>query len=169
MLTWTAGTAANPTELDGWGGSISFNKLSLNGDATGFFSALSSLYPWQPTYLNVTDSTGAYCTIGVSSVSLIGDVYTVTGGLVVQNGLGYFTGLCHASYYVIAAQTGATGATGPTGQTGATGPTGVTGSTGIEGPTGPTGPIVGAYVMDGGVPSTDYSPPAAGFDCGGVS
>lgn len=27
----------------------------------------------------------------------------------------------------------------------------------------------GAYVMDGGFPDTNYTPPAAGFDCGGVS
>jgi len=27
----------------------------------------------------------------------------------------------------------------------------------------------GAYVIDGGTPSTDYTAPAAGFDCGGVA
>jgi collagen type VII alpha len=113
MMVWNAGNSANAGELSGWGGSISFNETSLSGSAIGFFSSLSSLYPWQTTYLNVTDSTGQYVTIGVSGVSYSSPVYTVTGGVVVQNGTGTFSGTCHVSYYVNTASTGATGATGP--------------------------------------------------------
>ena len=113
MMVWNAGNSANAGELSGWGGSMSFNETSLSGSAIGFFSSLSSLYPWQTTYLNVTDSTGQYVTIGVSGVSYSSPVYTVTGGVVVQNGTGTFSGTCHVSYYVNTASTGATGPTGP--------------------------------------------------------
>jgi hypothetical protein len=115
MMVWNAGNSANAGELSGWGGSMSFNEISLSGSAIGFFSSLSSLYPWQTTYLNVTDSTGQYVTIGVTGVSYSSPVYTVTGGIVVQNGTGTFSGTCHVSYYVNTASTGATGPTGPYG------------------------------------------------------
>jgi hypothetical protein len=136
MMVWNAGDPTIPGDLSGWGNTLTFNEQSLYGLATSFFSSLSSIYPWQTTYLNVTDSTGAYCTIGVSSVSYSSGVYTVGGGLVVQNGPGYFTGTCHVSYYI---NTASTGATGTAGETGATGPTGSQGETGAAGETGATG------------------------------
>jgi hypothetical protein len=171
MLQWNAGTASNVGELSGWGGDISFNKISLNGDATGFFTSLASISPWQTTFLNVTDSLGFYSTMGVTSgsVTAIGNVYRVTGGVVATNGPGYFTGLCNVSYYVLAAQKGDTGVTGATGPTGEVGPLGPTGPTGPTGSIGPTGPVTGAFVMDGGTAGTNYSPPAPNFDCGGVT
>ena len=117
-MVWTAGNSSNPGQLDGWGGTINLNIVSVYGSAMNFFSTLTSLYPWQPTFFNVTDTNGDYCTIGVSGVSAINDVYTITGGLVVSNGPGYFTGTCIASFYVMTSQTGATGATGPVGPAG---------------------------------------------------
>lgn len=134
MLVWDAGNSINPGQMDGWGGSLNFNKISTYGDATNFFSSLSSIYPWQPTYLNVTDSTGQYVTIGISNITFSSDVYTVSGGVVALNGLGSFSGTCNVSYYVSNSQTGATGDTGPIGFTGHTGPTGHTGSIGSTGP-----------------------------------
>jgi hypothetical protein len=157
--------------MDGWGGSMSFNETSLYGSAKNFFSALSSLYPWQTTFFNATDTTGQYVTVGVSGVSYSAGVYTVAGGIVVQNGVGTFSGTVYASYYVLSAETGPTGVTGtssdtgPTGQTGetgpcCTGPTGVTGpigapgddgATGSVGPTGSTG-SAGATILSGIIP-----------------
>ena len=136
MLQYIAGNSANFGELDGWGGSISLNENSLNGSAKGFFTALIALFPWQTTYVNVADSTGAYCTIGVNSVSYLAPTYTINGGLVVQNGIGYFTGITYVSYYVQTAQTGPTGSQGNTGMTGATGLQGPTGNLVVNGPTG---------------------------------
>lgn len=130
MMVWDAGNSFNSGQLNGWAETIHINEVSLYGSATNFFTSLSSIYPWQETYLNITDSNGSYCTIGINSVTKFGSVYTVIGGLVVQNGPGYFSDKCYVSFYVSTSYTGATGVTGPTGSSGPTGPTGTFGPTG---------------------------------------
>ena len=143
ILSWTSGDSANPQEMDGFGSVMNFNEISLNGSATAFFTALNSMWNWQPTYLNVSDTTGQYATIGISGVSYLSGVWTITGGLVVINGISPFIGTVYANFYVQTSYTGPTGETGftgPTGHTGFTGPTGETGFTGPTGPTGETGP-----------------------------
>lgn len=137
-LTWTAGNAAVSGQLDGWGSSIRFNEKSLTVDAINFFNVLQALYPWQTTYFNVTDSTGQYVTMDVSGVTYSGGIYTVSGGVLIQNGIGSFSGTCTAHYYVVSAFTGPTGVTGIQGSIGVTGPTGAQGIQGVTGPTGTT-------------------------------
>jgi hypothetical protein len=128
LFLWTAGNQANPTEMsDGLGPPFYFNEISLYGNATNFFSALQSMYLWQTTYLNVTDSTGQFVIIGVSAVSYSSSVWQVGGGVVVSSGAGPLSGTCYVSFYVQSASTGPTGETGPTGLTGSTGPTGTFG------------------------------------------
>ncbi len=145
MMVWNAGTSTNTGEMDGWAISMSFNEESLYGSATNFFTALTSLYPWQTIYLNATDSTGQYATISVSNVTYSSGVYTVSGGLVVQNGSGTFSGTVYTSYYISTVQNGVTGETGEAGgATGATGEAG--GATGATGTIGATGQSYSDYL-----------------------
>ena len=83
--------------------------------ATAFFTTLNSLWNWQPTYLNVTDTTGQYVTIGVTSVTYSSGVWSVSGGLVVSNGISSFSGTAYANFYVQTSYTGPTGLTGSSG------------------------------------------------------
>jgi hypothetical protein len=102
LFLWTAGNQANPTEMsDGLGPPFYFNEISLYGNATNFFSALQSMYNYQPTYLNVADSANQFVIIGVSAVSYSSPVWQVSGGVLVSSGAGPLSG--------------PTGSTGPTG------------------------------------------------------